>query len=94
MKAPARAGGPKAVFEQFAHVDRFVQSSGRPVYLGEFAAIDKADEKSRANFVYLVRTEAERRKIAWAYWDDGGANTAMNVKRGAWIESLRHALLE
>jgi endoglucanase len=87
-------GGPKAVFEQFAHVDRFVQSSGRPVYLGEFAAIDKADEQSRANFVYLVRTEAERRNIAWAYWDDGGNSAAMNVKGGTWVESLRHALLE
>ena len=41
-----------------------------------------------------MRTEAERRGIGWAYWDDGGSFQAMNTKTGTWSESLRRALLE
>lgn len=86
-------GGPKRVFDLFDHAARYVKSTGRRVYLGEFGAIDIADAQSRENYVWLVRTEAERRGIGWAYWDDGGGFKAMNVANGTWNEALKRALL-
>lgn len=87
-------GGPKAVFDYFDFAAKYVKATGKRVYLGEFGAIDNADQQSRENYVWLVRTEAERRGIGWAYWDDGGGFKAMNVTAGNWNEGLRKALLD
>ena len=87
-------GGSKTVFEHFDHAARYVKKTGKRVYLGEFGAINFADAQSRENYVWLVRTEAERRGIGWAYWDDGGHFQAMNTKDGTWNEYLKRALLE
>jgi endoglucanase len=85
--------GPKTVFAHFATVESYLQNAKHRVYLGEFAAVDKADLQSRANFLRLVREEAERRHIGWAYWDDGGMNRVLEVRSGQWVEPLRAALL-
>ncbi len=87
-------GGPKTVFEHFDHAARYVKATGKRVYLGEFGAIEIADPQSRANYVWLVRTEAERRGIGWALWDDGGGFKAMDPASGTWNEPLRQALFE
>ena len=87
-------GGPSTVFTHFDHAARWVQKTGKRVYLGEFGAIDGADPQSRYNYVWLVRTEAERRGIGWAYWDDGGRFKAMDTRQGVWNESLRQALMQ
>jgi len=86
--------GPSTVFAHFATVESYLMASGRRVYLGEFAALDKADPKSRHNFVRLVREEAERRGIGWAYWDDGGMNRVLDARTGQWVDFLRAALLD
>jgi endoglucanase len=87
-------GGPKTVFEHFDHAARYVKATGKRVYLGEFGVIDKADPQSRANYLWLVRTEAERRGIGWALWDDGGGFKVMDPASGTWNEPLRRALFE
>src|SRR5688572_12978988 len=86
-------GGPKRVFDIFDHAARYVKNTGRRVYMGEFGANDIADAQSRENYIWLVRTEAERRGFGWAYWDDGGSFKIMNVSNGTWNESLKKALL-
>jgi endoglucanase len=86
--------GPKAVFDYFDFATNYVKATGKRVYLGEFGAIDHADQQSRENYVWLVRTEAERRGIGWAYWDDGGKFKAMNPFAGTWNEGLRQALVD
>lgn len=86
--------GPMTVFAHFDNAARWVKRTGKPVYMGEFGVIDFADRRSRENYVWLVRTEAERRGIGWAYWDDGGKFKAMDVKSHSWHEGLRRALLE
>jgi endoglucanase len=87
-------GGPKRVFDLFDHAARYVKATGRRLYMGEFGANDFGDAQSRENYYWLVRTEAERRGVGWAYWDDGGSFKIMNVANGTWNESLRKALLE
>jgi endoglucanase len=86
--------GPATVFTHFDNAARWVKETGKRVYLGEFGAIDFADAQSRENWVWLVRTEAERRGIGWAYWDDGGKFKAMDTRSGRWNEGLRRALLD
>jgi endoglucanase len=94
LPAAQNPGGVRTVFEHFDHAARYVKRTSKRVYLGEFGAIDRADAQSRANYVWLVRTEAERRGIGWAYWDDGGAFAAMKPTTGTWNEGLRRALLD
>jgi len=83
--------GLTTVNEEFGHVDA-IRKQGRRVYLGEFAAIDLADPVSRRAFVRLVREEAERRNIGWAYWDDGGRFKLLDADSGKMEESLKDAL--
>lgn len=87
-------GGPAVVFEHFAYVEDYIERTGIPVYLGEFGVIDRADPKSRENYVRLIREEAERRDIGWAYWDDGGSFEAMRLEEGDWVPYLKSALLD
>ena len=42
---------------------------GRPVHLGEFGAIVKADTTSRANFYSAMRRTAEKEDLGWCLWD-------------------------
>jgi endoglucanase len=87
-------GGPRTVFDHFDLAARYVQANSKRVYLGEFGAINFADEQSRENYTWLVRTEAERRGIGWAYWDDGGSFKLMDTKSGQYNERLRRALFD
>ena len=92
--AATNPGGPAGVFEYFDFATKYVKATGKRLYMGEFGAIENADAQSRENYVWLVRTEAERRGFGWAYWDDGGAFKAMNPVAGQWNEGLKKALLD
>lgn len=82
------------VLRSFEIAENFGKEFDRPVYLGEFGAIDRADVQSRVNYVQLIRQEAERRGMAWSYWDDGGSYRVLDVKTGSWVTPLREALLK
>jgi endoglucanase len=86
--------GPATLDLEFDYASRFAAKTGRPVYLGEFGVIDRADEASRVRWLRAVRGEAERRQLAWAYWDNGGEFTVMDVKQKRWQDALRRALLQ
>jgi endoglucanase len=90
--AATNPSGAAAVAREFDFATRYAKASGRAVYLGEFGAIDHADPTSRENYIRLVRREAERRGFAWAVWDDGGRNQAMNVRAGSWKGPVARAL--
>jgi endoglucanase len=92
--AAENPSGPKRIFQYFDYASDYVKKTGKRVYLGEFGAIEYADQQSRENYVWLLRTEAERRGIGWAYWDDGGGFKAMNPLAGTWNEGLRKALVD
>jgi hypothetical protein len=76
-----------------------VSPTSRPVATAganaaDFGLFGSTDQKSRENYVWLVRTQAERRGIGWAYWDDGGQFKAMDPRTATWNEGLRRALLD
>ena len=70
------------------------QASGYPVHLGEFGAFEKADMDSRAAYTRLVRDEAERRGIGWAYRGLASTFGVYSPKTGEWVEPIRRALLD
>ena len=65
----------------------------RPIYLGEFGAIDRADLESRAVFTRAVRDAAEQRGMSWAYWEFDAGFGVYDLKARNWVEPIRDALL-
>ncbi len=90
--AATNPSSPQAVSREFDYATQFSRVHGIPVYLGELGAIDHADPISRENYLRLVRREAERRGFAWAIWDDGGRNRAMDIATGQWVAPVARAL--
>jgi endoglucanase len=90
----SNANGPNAIFDYFKVVEAYIKASKRRVYLGEFGVTDNADPKSREVWLRIVRQEAEKRKIGWAIWDDGGKFRALNVALGTWVAPIHAGLFE
>ncbi len=88
------SNGPNAIFDYFKIVEEYIKTSKRRVYLGEFGVTDNADPKSREEWLRIVRKEAEKRKIGWALWDDGGKFRALNLTLGTWVAPIHAGLFE
>lgn len=73
---------------------RWSDANGYPLYLGEFGAYEKADLSSRANYTRIVREEADKRGIGWAYWEFASSFGVYSPRTGSWVEPIRRALLE
>jgi endoglucanase len=85
--------GGDAVRADLERAARWAESTGLPLFLGEFGAYDRADRDSRARWTARVRTEAERLGLSWCYWDFGTDFGAYDLDRDAWREPIRAALL-
>jgi len=85
----------KTIADALEAARRWNESSGYPVHLGEFGTYEKADLKSRAAYARIVREEAERRGMGWAYWELASPSFGMySPKTGEWVEPIRRALLD
>ncbi|GAB2585118.1 hypothetical protein GCM10027034_16940 [Ramlibacter solisilvae] len=85
----------KMIVDALDKARRWNESSGYPVHLGEFGTYEKADIKSREAYARIVRDEAERRGIGWAYWEFASPSFGMySPKSGDWVEPIRRALLD
>jgi endoglucanase len=68
--------------------------TGYPLYLGEYGSFEQADMNSRAAYTRIVRDEAEKRGIPWAFWEFASTFGVWSPKTGTWVEPLRKALLD
>lgn len=84
--------GPSTIRRDFELGSAYASKHGVPVYVGEFAAVDWADDTSRANYLRAVRSEAELRNMAWCVWDDGGHNQLLDVAAKSFRRPLYDAL--
>jgi endoglucanase len=82
-----------AVGRDFAAAAAWAKAAGRPLYVGEFGAYEKADMGSRALWTRVVREEAEKHGMSWAYWEFGSGFGAYDRGVGAWREPLLDALV-
>lgn len=69
------------------------QQHHRPIYLGEFGAIDQADLESRAAFARAMRGAAERRGMSWAYWEYDAGFGVYDLEARHWVAPIEEALL-
>jgi endoglucanase len=71
----------------------WAREQGRPLFVGEFGAIDKAGTAARAAWTAHVRSEADRLGLSWAYWSFASDFGAFDLERDAWRAPLVEALL-
>jgi endoglucanase len=64
-----------------------------PLWMGEFGSYDKAPYDSRIRWTRLARDEAEKRGIAWAYWEMASGFGIWNLANKTWRTELRDALV-
>ena len=89
---------PAAFAGKLKFVHAWSEHYGRPVHLGEFGAIAKADEQSRANFYAAFRRTAEQEQLGWCVWDwsaifrywDNQKKTALPGMHAALFEDLKN----
>ena len=70
----------------------WAREQGVALFLGEFGAVEHADMAARADWTTLVRTEAERLGMSWAYWDFATDFGAYDLAASRWRTPLAEAL--
>ncbi|MEM3478600.1 MAG: glycoside hydrolase family 5 protein [Candidatus Bathyarchaeia archaeon] len=80
-----------------SELDTAVQWAGEhgniPLLLGEFGAYSKADMNSRVRWTRFVAREAEKRGIAWCYWEFCAGFGVYDPVENKWREDLLNALI-
>ena len=77
----------------FDKAANWAKQQGRPLFLGEFGAYDKAPMESRVRYLASVARAAEQRGWSWAYWQFDSDFILYDIGRDAWIEPVRRALI-
>ncbi|MEM2089183.1 MAG: glycoside hydrolase family 5 protein [Thermoproteota archaeon] len=70
-----------------------MQHNNITLLMGEFGAYSRADMDSRVRWTYFVAREAEKRNIAWCYWEFCSGFGAYEPVRDEWREELLNALI-
>lgn len=90
----------KGTPEEFAALHRafdkaaaWSKANQRPLFLGEFGAYDRGPMESRVRWTAAVARAAEARGWSWAYWQFDSDFILYDVKREAWVEPIRDALI-
>jgi endoglucanase len=82
-----------ALTRVFDKADAWSKANQRPLLLGEFGAFDRAPTESRVRWTDAVARAAEARHWSWAYWQFDSDFILYDVKREAWVEPIRDALI-
>jgi len=82
-----------ALNRAFDKADAWSKANQRPLFLGEFGAYDRGPMDSRARWTAAVTRAAEARGWSWAYWQFDSDFILYDVKREAWVEPIRDALI-
>ncbi len=95
LPAETNPGGPASFAKEIADAAAWSRREGRPVHVGEFGAIVRADAVSRENYAAAMRAELERHGLGWAWWDwKASFAVARETPDGVRMdEALRRALL-
>ncbi len=83
----------RAIRADFDRAAAWAEREGVSLYLGEFGAYSTAEMDDRALWTEFVRSEAEARNMAWAYWEFGAGFGVYDRDAGAWREPLLRALV-
>lgn len=82
-----------AVTADLEEAEAWAKRHGVALYVGEFGAIESADDASRVRWTRHVRRELERLGLPWAYWDFGTDFGLYDITRSRWRPELLDALV-
>jgi endoglucanase len=83
----------KVLNDEFDAARAWSVASGRPVFLGEFGAYDKAPMESRAKWDAAVARAAEAHGISWAYWQFDPDFVLYDFPKQAFVGPILDALI-
>jgi len=83
----------QAVIDDLDQALRWGIQNKRPIWMGEFGVINKADEASRVRWAKFVTEQAHKRKIGYTWWSFTAGFPVYDIKQNQWIAPLRDALL-
>jgi endoglucanase len=83
----------QAILKDFGKAQSWARKHGRPILLGEFGSYDRGDMDSRVRWTSFVARQAEKLGWSWAYWQFDGDFIVFDTEKGAWVESIRRALV-
>lgn len=81
------------VENDFAEVKAWSEANGRPVFLGEFGAYDKAAMDDRARWTAAVARTAEKDGFAWAYWQFSSDFVLYDFTTQSFVQPILKALV-
>lgn len=90
---PQNAGEEAELKRDFEAVAKWAKENGRPIYVGEFGAFEKAPLESRAIWTRAVAEECEKHGFSHAYWEFGAGFGAYDPKNRAWRKPILEALI-
>ncbi len=79
--------------KDFDVAQAFAKKEGRPVFLGEFGAYDKAPQEDRVKYTAAVARAAEKRGWAFGYWQFDSNFIVYDIDKDAWNEPIYRALV-
>ena len=77
----------------FDTVQRWSQAHHRPIFLGEFGALEHSPVEMRAHYVGSVARAAEKRGWAWSYWQFDSNFIAWDMTADSWVRPIVDALV-
>ena len=77
----------------FDRVQHWSQAHHRPIFLGEFGALENSPVEMRALYDNSVARAAEKRGFAWAYWQFDGNFIVWDMKTDGWVRPILDALV-
>ena len=73
-------------------VIEFRMATGHPVFVGEFGAYEKIDNKDRVAYVNNVRQSLEANNIPWCLWSFSNTFALYNAQTDVWDDDMMLAL--
>jgi endoglucanase len=83
----------KAVLKNFDIAAAWAKQNNRPINLGEFGSINKADMDSRARYTKFFADAAIERGFSFDYWQFDSDFAVYDTKTNTWIKPLLEALI-
>ena len=83
----------QAIRNDFRKAADWAREKNRPVFLGEFGAYDRAPMDSRVRYTDAVARTAESFGWSWAYWQFDSDFILWDMKKDAWVEPIKNALV-
>jgi endoglucanase len=83
----------QAIAKDFDQAQAWARQHNRPIFLGEFGALEKGDLESRVRWTSFIARQAEKRSWSWAYWQFDGNFIVYDTQKDEWVRPIRDALL-